>query len=67
MQIEIKLRPTDAARALRVSTETLRRWRMTGEGPAFDDFDGVARYPVESLQQFAERRGIPAKGLRAKC
>jgi len=43
-QIEILLTPIQAAAILQVKPNTLAKWRVTGEGPAFIHVGRVVRY-----------------------
>jgi predicted DNA-binding transcriptional regulator AlpA len=50
------LRPADAAEFLDLSTSTLAKKRMTGDGPRFVKFGGGAvRYDLKDLQEFVAR------------
>jgi hypothetical protein len=40
---------------LSVSLSTIRRWRRSGDGPAFFRYGGVIRYSLETLQAFIFR------------
>jgi excisionase family DNA binding protein len=46
----------EAALFLGCHSDTLRRWRVEGRGPAYARLNRLIRYPVEHLQRFIERR-----------
>ncbi len=46
----------EAARYLRLSHRTLKRYRVTGEGPVFNRFGGRVRYRREHLDEWAAKR-----------
>ena len=46
----------EAARYLRLSHRTLKRYRVTGEGPVFNRFGGRVRYRRERLDEWAAKR-----------
>jgi hypothetical protein len=49
------LKPSEAARLLAVTTRTLERWRMTGQGPAYISLSrGTVRYTAAALNAFVE-------------
>ena len=43
-----------AARRLGLSTSTLNKWRVTGEGPRFKKFGAAVRYDPADLQLFED-------------
>jgi hypothetical protein len=46
--------PGEAARALHVCQDTLRRWRASGRGPAFTRIEGKVWYPLPMLGQYVQ-------------
>lgn len=44
--------PEEAGRLLKMATQTLAKWRMTGEGPSFLKFGNRIRYSGEGLMSF---------------
>jgi len=46
----------EAARYLRLSSSTLKRYRVTGEGPVYHRFGGRVRYRREQLDAWAAER-----------
>jgi len=42
----------ETARLLGVSTATVRRWRLTGQGPKYRKFGGSVRYLAEDIESF---------------
>ena len=52
----IYLNTLEAARHLGLSTRTLERYRVSGEGPVFIKFGGRVRYLREDLDDWAKSR-----------
>ena len=50
------LTTVEAARYLGLSARTLKRYRVTGEGPVFHRFGGRVRYLRDDLDAWAEKR-----------
>ena len=50
----------ETARLLGVSTATVRRWRLTGQGPKYRKFGGAIRYFAEDIDAFIA--GAPSGG-----
>ena len=50
------LTTVEAARYLKLSHRTLKRYRVTGEGPVFNRFGGRVRYRREHLDAWAAER-----------
>lgn len=51
------LTPAGVAQILKVTPETLRRWREKGEGPPFEQFtDRIIRYSSEGLEGWRAQR-----------
>ena len=46
----------EAARWLGLAPSTLKRYRLTGEGPAFHRFGGRVRYRRDRLEAWAAKR-----------
>ena len=42
----------ETARLLGMSTATIRRWRLTGQGPKYRKFGGAVRYFVDDIETF---------------
>jgi predicted DNA-binding transcriptional regulator AlpA len=42
----------ETARLLGVSVATVRRWRLTGQGPKYRKFGGAVRYFPEDIESF---------------
>lgn len=55
-QIEILLTPVQAAAILQVKPNTLAKWRVTGEGPAFIRVGRSVRYSSREIARFIEHR-----------
>jgi len=55
-QIETLLTPIQAAAVLQVKTNTLAKWRVIGEGPAFIHIGRAVRYSARELTRFIERQ-----------
>jgi hypothetical protein len=55
-QIEILLTPIQAAAILQVKPNTLAKWRVTGEGPAFIHAGRVVRYSPRELTRYIEHQ-----------
>jgi predicted site-specific integrase-resolvase len=55
-QIEILLTPIQAAAILQVKPNTLAKWRVTGEGPAFIRFGRSVRYSSRDIACFIDRQ-----------
>jgi hypothetical protein len=49
------LKPVAAGEFLGVSSHTLAKKRMTGDGPRFIKFGGAVRYDLKDLQDFVAR------------
>lgn len=50
------LPPAEVARRLGVHPETLRRWRLAGDGPPVARLGGRWRYPAAALRRWVEGR-----------
>ena len=64
-QLHALLREADAARILSISVQSLRRWRLQGEGPVFRKICGSVRYSADDLHAFiaaAARRSTSDSG-----
>lgn len=48
--------PADAAKALGVSTSTLAKWRLSGEGPTFLKLGARIAYDPEHLRSWVRGR-----------
>jgi hypothetical protein len=48
----------EAAALLNCKVSTLRRWRLTGEGPEYCKIGRLVRYPLESLIAFANKHKV---------
>jgi Helix-turn-helix domain len=55
-QIEVLLTPIQAAAILQVKPNTLAKWRVTGEGPAFILVGRSVRYRPCEIARFIDRR-----------
>ena len=53
-QIETLLTPVQAAAILQVKPNTLAKWRVTGEGPAFIHAGRVVRYRPCEIARFID-------------
>ena len=49
------LNETQAAERLGLKPETLRRWRWSGDGPAFLKIGGAVRYEPSAIEGFIDR------------
>ena len=49
------LTSSEAAKLLRVGEQTLRNWRVSGEGPKFAKFGRNIRYRVQDLLSWMDR------------
>ncbi len=56
--------PSEAAKVLRRSTATLKRWRYEGVGPDWRKLNGRISYDVEGLADFI-RQGKRVPSVRA--
>ena len=54
----------EAARYLGLSAHTLKRYRVTGDGPVFHRFGARVRYRREDLDEWAAGRGPGAGGKK---
>ncbi len=54
--LETLLTPLEAAAILKVKTNTLAKWRVMGEGPAFIHIGRAVRYSARELVRFIERQ-----------
>ena len=54
------LTPAELASKLRVSEQTLARWRLSDpvQGPPFVRLEGSIRYPASSLQSWLDQRTL---------
>ncbi|HBK80660.1 MAG TPA: transcriptional regulator [Nitrospinae bacterium] len=50
--IERPLTPTEVADLFTVSVDTLKKWRVKGEGPDFYKIGRVVRYDLSSVQKY---------------
>ena len=50
----VLLNEVEAARLLRLSVKTLRRWRWAGNPPGFLKLGGAVRYDPKTLSDFIE-------------
>jgi hypothetical protein len=50
------LTPKDAARLLKLSTRTLERFRVSGDGPAFSKLGGRVRYEQARVLEWVKAR-----------
>jgi predicted site-specific integrase-resolvase len=55
-QLEALLTPVEAAEILKVRANTLAKWRVTGEGPAFVHVGRSVRYSARELTRFIDRQ-----------
>ena len=55
-QIETLLTPPQAAAILQVKPNTLAKWRVTGEGPAFVRIGRAIRYSAREVARFIDRQ-----------
>ena len=55
-QIETLLTPIEAAAILKVKPNTLAKWRVTGEGPAFIRVGRSVRYSSREIARFIDRQ-----------
>ncbi|MEJ0092204.1 MAG: helix-turn-helix domain-containing protein [Methylocella sp.] len=55
-QIETLLTPVQAAEILQVKPNTLAKWRVTGEGPAFVHIGRAVRYHPRELARYIEHQ-----------
>ena len=56
------LTTVEAARYLGLSPHTLKRYRVTGDGPVFHRFGGLVRYRRDDLDAWAAARTGPGTG-----
>ena len=54
------LKPEQVADRLEISIDTLAKWRYRGQGPAYTKLNRAVRYPPQALEEFIERRTVPA-------
>jgi predicted DNA-binding transcriptional regulator AlpA len=47
---------TEAAALLCVKANTLERWRLTGEGPAFCKIGRLVKYSESAIQDYIQRQ-----------
>jgi Helix-turn-helix domain len=55
-QFETVLTPIQAAVILQVKPNTLAKWRVTGEGPAFIHVGRSVRYSAREIARFNDRQ-----------
>jgi len=55
-QIETLLTPVQAAAILQVKPNTLAKWRVAGDGPAFIHIGRAVRYSAREITRFIERQ-----------
>jgi hypothetical protein len=55
-QIETLLTPVQAAAILQVKSNTLAKWRVAGDGPAFIRIGRAVRYSAREIMRFIERQ-----------
>jgi len=55
-QIETLLTPIEAAAILKVKPNTLAKWRVTGEGPAFIRVGRSVRYSSREIARFIDQQ-----------
>ncbi len=55
-QIETLLTPVQTAAILQVKENTLAKWRVSGDGPAFIYVGGAIRYSPREIARFIERQ-----------
>jgi hypothetical protein len=55
-QLETLLTPMEAAAILKVKTNTLAKWRVTGEGPSFIHVGRSVRYSAREIARFIDRQ-----------
>lgn len=55
-QFETLLTPIQAAAILQVKPNTIAKWRVTGEGPAFIHVGRAVRYSAREIARFIERQ-----------
>ena len=53
--LDLMLTTSQAAELLRISPETMKKWRQRHKGPNYVRFDGgVVRYPLSSILQYLQ-------------
>jgi len=52
--VPMLLRPTEAARALELATQTLANMRFKGIGPKWCKLGSAVRYSAEALREYCE-------------
>ncbi len=60
------LSETEAAQRLKLSTRTLRNWRVTGQGPKFVKVGRLIRYKIVEIEEWIEmntRKSTSDKGI----
>ena len=55
-QLETLLTPIEAAAIFKVKTNTLAKWRVTGEGPSFIHVGRSVRYGAREIARFIDRQ-----------
>lgn len=57
--IDPMLTTNQASEILRVSPETMKKWRQRHKGPAYVRFDGgVVRYPLSSIMNYLKEHTV---------
>ena len=52
------LKNDEAAEILRISANTLNKWRCRGLGPPYLKFNGTIRYDIDSLLKWANSQTV---------
>ena len=65
MEPNVFLTEREAARILRVSTRTMQRWRLTGDGPPFVAAGGRRIYRRDALLAWADSRTFTSTSAAA--
>lgn len=55
-EIPALLSPRETAAALRLTVQTLRKWRRRGQGPDYVVISHRVRYPVASVHKWLQQR-----------
>ena len=56
------LSPGEASKALAVSSRTLNRWRLNGNGPRYYVIEGIVRYSRKDIDSWLDEKAVEPTG-----